>query len=201
MSEKQPPENNQSPDDHERDVLRDFPRIWVGSLADYNNGRLHGEWIDAAVSDGSLAAAVQRMLASSSEPSAEEYGIFDYENFGNFRVHEYDRLEKVARIARGIVQYGPAFAAWAELHDGDATMLDRFDEAFLGEYDSPSDWAHAVLIDGGLLGRDLDRFVPEYLRPYVQIDCVGWVRDAHLGGDIHIEWIEPGGRVWIFNSL
>jgi hypothetical protein len=80
MSEKRQPD----PDNPERreQHYKDGPRIWVGSLADYNNGLLHGEWIDAAVPDEQLAAAVQRMLAASEEPGAEEYGIFEFDKFG-----------------------------------------------------------------------------------------------------------------------
>lgn len=194
MSDKQP-EEPERPDER-AEKLEDRPRIWVGSLADYNNGRLHGEWIDAAVPDEQLRAAVQRILATSAEPGAEEYGIFDYDNFGSYKVHEYDRLEQVARVARGIAQHGPAFAAWAELHDADPTMLDQFEDAYLGEYESPAEWAREVLHDGGL-DEAINRAVAESLRPYVHIDYVEWVRDAHLAGDIHIEWKDDGG-VWIF---
>lgn len=193
-------ENNDAGQIERAEKLRDdIPRIWVGSLADYNNGRLHGEWIDAAVSDEDLVAAVHRMLATSEEPVAEEYGIFDYDNFGHFKVHEYDRLERVARVARGIAMHGPAFAAWAELHDGDETMLDQFEDAYLGEYENPAEWAHGMLLDGGLR-EALDSAVPEHLRAYITVDSVGWARDAHLGGDIHIEWKDNGG-VWIFSVM
>lgn len=177
--------------------LKDTPRIWVGSLADYNNGHLHGEWINAAVDAEALVEAVQRMLAASEEPGAEEYGIFDYDNFGAFKVHEYDRLEHVARVARGITEHGPAFAAWAELHDGDPTMLDQFEYAYLGEFGSPAEWAHEVLVDGGFV-QALDGVVPEPFRPYIQIDCAGWARDVHLSGDIHIEWKDDNSGVWIY---
>jgi len=197
MSEKQPQKEPESNDPEGRiERLKDVPRIWVGSLADYNNGRLHGEWIDAAVSDDELATAVQRMLATSEEPRAEEYGIFDYDNFGRFRVHEYDRLERVARVARGIAEHGPPFAAWAEIHDGDESMLDQFEYAFHGEYDSASDWARDVLETSGLQ-ESIDQIVPEDLRPYVQVDCDMWARDANLAGDIHVE-SNPAGGVWIF---
>ncbi len=194
MSEKQPSEPERP--DERAEELADSPRIWVGSLADYNNGRLHGEWLHAAVPDVDLHAAVQRILAASEELGAEEYGIFDYENFGQYKVHEYDRLEQVARVARGIAQHGPAFAAWAELHDADPTMLDQFEDAYLGEYESPEEWAREVLHEGGL-DEAIDRTVAEPLRAYVNVDYVGWARDAHLAGDIHIESKDDGG-VWIY---
>lgn len=199
MSEHTPHPEQNSPEEAGNDAekLRERPRIWVGSLADYNNGHLYGEWIDAAVPDRELIASVQRMLAGSRETGAEEYGIFDYDNFGAFRVHEYDRLEKVARIARGIDKHGAAFAAWAELHDGDPSMLDQFEDAYLGEYDSPAAWAHEMLENSGVVA-SVNEAVPEALQPYVHLDYAGWARDAHLCGDLHFELSNTGG-VWIFS--
>lgn len=148
------------------------PRIWVGSLADYNAGHLHGDWIDAAVADENLHEAVQHILATSDEPDAEEYGIFDYDEFGAFQVGEYEQLDVVARVARGIAEHGPAFAAYAQLHDADADMLNTFTDSYSGEYNSPEDWAHEVLHDG--LNTELDHVVPEALRGYVSIDYAGF---------------------------
>ena len=170
------------------------PRIWVGSLADYNAGRLHGDWLDAAVSDDELQQGVTRILATSQEHDAEEYGIFDFDEFGAFRVGEYEQLDVVARVARGIAEHGPAFAIYAQLHDADPAMLDSFEDAFVGEYDSATEWAREVL-DG--LEAELDLTCPEHLRSYVSIDYAGFVRDATLSGRMHFEEA-PSGRVYAF---
>jgi antirestriction protein len=183
---------------HERDQPTLRPRIWVTSLADYTAGRLHGEWLDAAVTHDELHDAVQRILATSPEPGAEDWAIFDYDDFGNFRVGEHDRLQVVARVARGIARLGPAFAAWAELHDAEPAMLNSFEDAYLGEYDTPSDWAREVLADG--VEPTLDRALPEPLRRYVRVDYAAYAHDAHLDGAIHVE-PTPTGRVWIFHIL
>lgn len=53
------------------------PRIYVASLSDYNAGRLHGSWLDANQPVDQLNDGVQAMLASSTEPLAEEYAIHD----------------------------------------------------------------------------------------------------------------------------
>ena len=174
------------------------PQIWVGSLADYNAGRLHGDWLDAAVPDDLLAASVRVILAGSTEPDAEEYGIFDYEQFGAFRVGEYEQLDVVARVARGIQEHGPAFAAWAELHDADPDMLAGYEDAYLGHYDTIEDWAREVLLDA-TLEAELDRAVPDTLRTYVSIDYAAFARDCQIGGDIYVETAEGGG-VWIFHA-
>lgn len=188
-------ERNQRPQNPEREqqpILR--PRIWVGSLADYNARRLHGEWLDAAVSDDELQAGVQNILASSHEPGAEEYGIFDYDEFGAFRVGEYEQLDVVARVARGIAEHGPAFATYAQLHDADPAMLASFEDSYVGEYESAADWAREVL---GGLEAELDLTCPEYLRGYVSVDYAGFARDAALSGRMHFEE-GPTGRIYVF---
>jgi Antirestriction protein (ArdA) len=48
------------------------PRVWVGVLADYNNGRLYGTWMDATLEPDELHKAVQFMLRGSETRDAEE---------------------------------------------------------------------------------------------------------------------------------
>jgi hypothetical protein len=89
------------------------PRIYVASLSDYNNGALHGVWLNADQDSGELHAAVQRMLEYSQFPGAEEYAIHDYEGFQGFELHEYEPLATVARLAKGIVEQGEPYALLA----------------------------------------------------------------------------------------
>lgn len=185
-------------EDHERQREQQYhPRIWLASLADYNAGRLHGRWVDATQDPDDLEADAQEILATSHEPAAEEYAIFDYDEFGSYRVQEYDRLEDVSLIARGIAEYGDVFAVWAELHDGDPAMMASFDDAYLGTYDSAEQWAEQLLDDEGITAL-IDKAVPEDIRPYVSINYEAWAHDAQLSGSIHIEDL-PDGRVVVFD--
>lgn len=191
--------NEYTDEEHEREKgpARLNPRIWIASLADYNAGRLHGDWIDAAVDTDDLHAAAQAILTSSHAPNAEEFAIFDSDEFGNYRVQEYETLEHVAAVARGIRDHGEAFATWAELVRHDAPeRLDDFEVHYLGQYDSATDWADEVLHDS-VLAEELDRVVPASLRSYVRIDSEAFGRDAQLGGDIYVEG-DPTGGVWVF---
>ena len=52
----------------------DAPRIYVACLAAYNNGCLHGRWIDATTPD-EIMDEVRAMLAASPLPGAEEWAI------------------------------------------------------------------------------------------------------------------------------
>ena len=56
-------------------------RIYVADLAAYNNGKLHGVWIDATQNLEDIQDQINAMLAESPEGFAEEYAIHDYEGF------------------------------------------------------------------------------------------------------------------------
>lgn len=180
---------------HERLPSRN-PRVWIGSLADYNNGVLHGDWVDAAVDDEELIAAAQAILATSEEPGAEEYAIFDYDDFGDFRPEQYEQLSLVAKVARGIQEHGDAYAAWAQLHDADPDMLNAFEDSYLGEYDSPEDWAREVAEESSIERRVEDAF-GENLARFIRFDAAQFAQDAWLGGDIYVLHKDCGG-CWIF---
>ena len=71
-------------------------RIYVACLAAYNNGQLHGAWIEASSDVDELQEAVDKVLQSSPQPDAEEYAIHDYDDFPN--LGEYPGLERIAEV-------------------------------------------------------------------------------------------------------
>jgi antirestriction protein len=181
----------------------DPPQIYVASLTDYNAGLLHGAWIDAAVEHEELWGRVNAMLASSPTAedegrSAEEWAIHDYQGFGSFHLNEHESLRTVASVARGIALHGQAFSAWAAEGLATPDELARFEECYLGEWESVESYAESIIDDFGIMA-EVDRVVPEGLRPYVVFDVSGFAHDLVLGGDVSaVE--RPGGGVWIFRS-
>jgi antirestriction protein len=169
----------------------------VASLSDYNAGLLHGSWIDADQAPDELHEAVSDMLTRSPTTGAEEFAIHDFEGFGDYRVGEYDSLDWVNRIACGIVEHGPAFGAWAEhcAHDEDA--LERFDDAYLGQWSSVEAYAEELLDDLGYL-RAVEENVPDMIQPYVRVDIEAFARDLELSGDLTV--VEHGFGVWLFEG-
>jgi antirestriction protein len=178
------------------------PRIWVGSWLDYNNGVLHGDWIDADRDDAEIWTDIQAMLARSPTATetgevAEEWGIFDHEHFGGLRIDEQETVSWVAKVARGITTHGPAFAAWAGVVEDEA-LLGDFERTYLGHYDSVQAYAEQVF--GGLAFQQLlERQVPERLRPYVHLDTEALARDLQFGGQVYVLPAEGGG-VWLFDG-
>jgi antirestriction protein len=206
MNPEQPPTNEQpeaapsqpSPAErHEADIVVP-PQIWVASLADYNNGTLHGVWLNAARDEAELQADIATMLAASPLTAttgelAEEWAIFDYDGFAPLRIDEHESLSWISRVAKGITEHGPAFAAYADVVEEEA-LLDGFDVAYLGHYDSVHAYVEQLVNDLGY-DRILDEHLPATVRPYVKIDISATAAD--LLRDLHA-LPAAGGGVWIF---
>lgn len=169
-------------------------RIWVGSLADYNSGHLHGEWFNATCDAEQLRLATQFMLRGSRTRGAEEWAVMDYDGFGPLRLSEYVSFETISRIASGIAEHGEAFAAWAA-HVGpdEPDALDRFEDHYRGEWES-----FEAYVQDYLQEMDFYRFldhVPEDMRGYVEVDVEQIARD--WSGDYEVAERLEGG-VWVF---
>ena len=65
----------------------------------------------------------------------------------------------------------------------DPDELDRFDEAYLGCFESLESYAEDVLDDLGYL-EAIDKAVPDGLQPYVEVDIAGFARDLALSGEV-----------------
>lgn len=174
------------------------PHIWAVSLADYNAGRLYGRWIDANQEPAELEAAVTRMLAQSPTAGAEEWAIFEDDDFVGLRIDEHEPLETVSQLAQGIVRHGPVFAAWADIAGREPETLGRFEEGFLGHWESLADYADQLFDDLGY-AELLAKVIPDGLQAYVRFDAEAFGRDLHLSGDVSFA-DSPNGGVWLFDN-
>ncbi|WP_421874701.1 antirestriction protein ArdA [Mycolicibacterium wolinskyi] len=184
---------------HHEAESKPSPAIYVASLADHNNGRLHGKWIDAARDPDEIYSDINAILASSREPDAEEWAIHDYEQFGTWKVGEYETVEQVSRVAKGIVEHGYAYSAWANVFDVDDTGADdaSFHESYLGHYDSITAYVEQMVGDLGY-EEELDK-LPEHLRSFVRIDYAAIARDMEASGEIATV-SAPQGGLWVFRA-
>ena len=151
-------------------------RIYVADLAAYNNGRLHGVWIDATLDPDDIQEQINKMLANSPEGFAEEYAIHDYEGFDGYGLGEYEGIETVHEIACFIEEY-PALAGELLSHFGGDLEDARkaVEDNYSGCYKSLADYAEE-LTEG-------TTEIPERLRYYIDYERMG--RDMELGGDIY----------------
>lgn len=169
---------------HEADASN-VPRIYVASLSDYNAGRLHGTWINAAQDPDEIHAAIASMLQRSPEPTAEEWALHDYDGFYGLPLSEHESVQRVSTIARGIATHGAAFAAWITICAQDEETTDRFEDCYLGTFPSRKAYVEETVDDLGYQ-QMIDDAIPDYLAPYVQFDADALIHDAELNGDITI---------------
>lgn len=174
------------------DTATTSPRVYVACLAAYNNGRLHGAWIDADQSADAIYQGVKQMLAASPEPCAEEWAIHDYEGFGELRLSEWESFERIAAIAAGIGEHGEAFAAWLSNDSSrDPQDCESFTDAYRGEWDSMRDYADNLADELGLT-----EAAENAGSPYVVVDVDALARDL----DIELETAESGSHsMYVFD--
>lgn len=151
-------------------------RIYVACLAAYNNGCLHGRWINATTPD-EIWEQVRTMLADSPIPNAEEHAIHDYEGFEGANLSEYASFETVCALADFIAEHGE-LGAKVHRRFGDSLAEARAAfEDYAGEYRSAADFAEQLHEDTGTE-------IPESLRYY--IDWQALARDMALNGEIMV---------------
>lgn len=152
----------------------DQPRIYVACLAAYNDGILHGAWIDAHQDPAAILEEISCMLRASPIPEAEEWAIHDYEGFEGVRIAEYAGIDGVAEKAAFIATYGELgaklIAHYGDVEEAQEALEDRYH----GTYADLADYVQSVTEEC--------LTIPESLRYY--IDWTAMARDAEMSGDL-----------------
>lgn len=165
--------------------MTDTPRIYVACLTAYNNGKLHGRWIDATLDPDEIMEEVRAMLAESPEPGAEEWAIHDTEGFAGITIPESASFADVHELASNLEEHGEAFALYVEDgHEWDDVQ--GFEDAYAGTWDSEEAFAEGYY-DGVW-------DIPEHLTYYIDWEKVA--RDLFIGDF----WSErgPSGALHVF---
>ncbi len=120
-------------------------KIYVADLAAYNNGTLHGVWIDATDDLNEIWDQVNAMLKASPEANSEEYAIHDYEGFGCYKISEYEGIEAAHKIAVFIEEHGALGAEVLDYSGGDIEQAEKMlNDSYNGEYKSVADFAEEL---------------------------------------------------------
>lgn len=153
------------------------PAIYVACLAAYNNGKLHGAWINADQSAEAIYAEIREMLKSSPEPMAEEWAIHDYEGFGSIRLSEWESIELVADMGQFINEYGDLGIELLSHFCGDIREArSALEDNYCGEFRSLADFAQEITEE--------TTKIPENLAYYIDYEAMA--RDMEMSGDVFI---------------
>ena len=141
-------------------------RIYVACLAAYNNGRLHGRWVDATQDADTIQSEIAAMLTASPIPNAEEWAIHDYEGFEGAPISEYQGIDSVAELAAFICEHGALGGKLIEYFGGDLDEArTAIEERYFGEYARLADFAQESTENA--------HDIPEALQPYIDYDAMG----------------------------
>src|SRR6266496_1480548 len=155
------------------------PRIYVVSVADYDQGVLHDAWINAHQAPEELWLEIQHLLHHG--PSrGDEWAILDQEDFFGLQLDEHEDLSTVSRVAAGVVRYGEALALLGKFAGlDDLSFLETaMRTSYLGAWESLDALAEHVIDDMGI-----DAYIetaPESYRRYLRIDVDELVRDLRM---------------------
>lgn len=152
-------------------------RIYVACLAAYNNGILHGCWINADQTAWEIWAGVDAMLKASPIHGAEEFAIHDYEGFEGARLSEYQGIESVAELAAFISEHGALGGKLVEYFGDLDEARSAIEDRYAGEYQSVADFAQEFTEQGTQ--------IPESLRYYIDWEHMG--RDLAMNDIMTIE--------------
>lgn len=166
------------------------PRIYVVCLAAYNNGYLHGVWIDADQDADQIRGEIAATLAGSPVEDAEEYAIHDYEGFEGVSISEYAGIDSVARMAAFIAEHGTLGAGLLEQFSGDMDQAEStLEDRYHGQFATLADYVEKLTTESVT--------IPEALRNYVDWDAMA--REAEMGGDL-FTIATARGEVHVFSN-
>lgn len=129
-----------------RAAMTPGPAVYVACLAAYNNGTLHGRWVDLGIASTAeeIQACIAHVLATSPEPGAEEYAIHDHQGLPECLQGEWPDWEQVeayleARYSLHETERSAHLIACNINH----RVLDEqeFSESFCGFWERPEDFA------------------------------------------------------------
>jgi antirestriction protein len=186
---------------HSEQESMEKPKVWIGCLGAYNNGALHGEWIDATKDVEEMREAVRGMLETSPIENAEDYFVADSEGFYSVRLYEYQNLDKISRLGKGIQQHGEAFAQWVGLKGMDYIVYaeQTFEEAYIGKFEDDRSAINDMFESAGVFEalEAAREQVPEQYRDFMIVDTDMF---AEVQPECHIV---PGsdGSVFAFRAI
>ncbi len=164
------------------------PRVYIACLSSYNNGDLHGDWINL---DGSeeISRRISLILDSSQTPEAEEYAIHDHEYCGS--IYEYSGIDELKQIAKAYQAAQSEGIEWADLvayceyqsEDLSPEAVTSYQERFAGSACSLQEWCESFLEESSQFDECSDT-----LRRYFNIEA--YARDMEINDVFTID--RPG---------
>ena len=160
----------------------------MACLAAYNNGYLHGRWIDALIGADVIQDEINEMLKTSPIPDAEEWALHDYEGFEGLSLSEYEGLRAFARKPSSLKNMAAWVLCWPNISAGIwKKPAQALEDQYAGSYKSLADFAEEIT--------EQTTVIPDALQYYIDYERMG--RDMAVNDvftieaafdEIHVFW-------------
>lgn len=150
-------------------------KLYLANLAQYNNGKLIGKWVELPMDEDELQEEISSILGND-----EEIAIHDYES--PFSIGEYDnitRLNEIAEMLENVDHYDNEVVElilgnYSDVEEG-LQVIENENFTVHHDCNSMSDIAYGYIEDCGTLDN-----VPDDLQRYFDYEAFG--RDMEIEG-------------------
>ena len=169
---------------------------YFACLASYNNGRLHGAWVDLELCQDreDLVEAITWILHTSPTPMAEEWAMHDHAGLPDFLSRtEWPELAHLVEWAQALDSLSEAGEDAGEAYrlfcENQSTIVEPedFESAYLGRHDSGADYAADRAAELGLLDHLVWPFnYIDWEGAWDELDSDGFWQKRSSSGGVHI---------------
>ena len=140
-------------------------QVYFACLASYNNGHLHGCWVEPIHGVDHMRDAIAEMLETSPIEGAEEWAVHDYEGYEGAHIEEYAGLEHIYELTEFIEGNSAIGAALLEHYGNDLNDAWRASkDQYAGTYESVTDFVREITEETTI--------IPENLRFYIDYEAM-----------------------------
>lgn len=160
------------------------PQVWVGCLAAYNQGDLHGEWIECSYGSEHINERIAHIIKTSPAADAEEWLIFDQQDMGD--IGENESPKYLAEVAEFILEHDELALICLDNVHGNLKEAESMIENYYGCYQSQEEFGWEMLENQGIE-------IPDALLWY--FDAKAYGRDLLTSYDA----ILSDGKIYVFD--
>lgn len=146
------------------------PRAYVGCLAAYNSGKLHGAWVNLGQPLDDIFDEVRdKVLKTSPCANSEKWLVLDVESMGDMKRYTLNEscLEMLQLYAALYSKYGELGAAMLDYCAGDVESAEQYlEDCYLGEFDCEREFVYQLIDDNGWDD------VPPFFKSYIDYEML-----------------------------
>lgn len=162
-------------------------KIYVACLSAYNNGKLHGAWLDLddyRDEDELMGDITDKVLNKSPEADAEKWAIHDYDYYDcpSLSFGETEDLDTLIAANEMINEHGEAYALYVDHVGASWDDVECFQDVYQGCYKNEEEFGEHLFDEIYL------HDIPSHIQSY--IDYERFTRDLFMGDYYSVEGSE-----------